>query len=110
MTDGMLIRELINDKELERYSVVILDEVHERSLNTDILLGILKQLVRKRSETQNPLKLILMSATIEVKKFVEYFDHEAPLLTIPGKLHPVEIYYTPKSVEDYLESAIKTAV
>jgi len=51
-----------------------------------------------------------MSATIEVKKFVEYFDHEAPLLTIPGKLHPVEIYYTPKSVEDYLESAIKTAV
>lgn len=69
MTDGMLIRELISDHNLEKYSIVILDEAHERSLNTDILLGILKKLVLKRSNSEKPLKLILMSATIEIQKF-----------------------------------------
>ena len=51
-----------------------------------------------------------MSATIEVKKFVNYFNNQAPLITIPGRLHEVDLYYTPKPIEDYLESAIKTAV
>ncbi len=69
----MLIRELMLDKTLSRYSYVFIDEAHERTLNTDILLGTLKELVQKRKNTDNPFRLILMSATIEIEKFVNYF-------------------------------------
>ena len=75
MTDNML-----ND-----YSVIILDEAHERTLNTDILLGILKGLVKLRQDSENPLKLIVMSATIEIDRLSDYFDNKAPILTIPGR-------------------------
>ena len=72
-TDGMLIRELMMDKTLSWYSYVFIDEAHERTLNTDILLGTLKELVAKRKDTDNPLWLILMSSTIEIEKFFNYF-------------------------------------
>lgn len=108
VTDGMLIRELISDRNLSHYSAILIDEAHERGINTDILLGVLKDLVKKRAKT-NPLKLIIMSATIEIERFVTYFEKKAPVLTIPGRQHPVEVYYTPRPEEDYLSAAIKTA-
>ena len=85
MTDGMLIRELMLDNSLKKFSTVILDEAHERTLNNDILMGVLKQLVEKRKKTENPLKLIIMSATIEIERFQHYFDDQAPVLQIPGR-------------------------
>ena len=83
MTDDMLLREAMNDSKLEQYSTIILDEVHERTLSTDILMGLLKSLVKKRRD----LKIIIMSATLDAAKFQKYFslrtDVVAPLFKVP---------------------------
>ncbi|CRG94001.1 pre-mRNA-splicing factor ATP-dependent RNA helicase PRP16, putative [Plasmodium gallinaceum] len=105
VTDGILLRETLNDKELDKYSVIIMDEAHERSINTDVLLGILKNICLKR----NDLKLLVTSATIDSKKFSEFFGN-APIYNIQGRTFKVHIEYLRTPCHDYIECAVQKAI
>lgn len=103
MTDGMLLREFMTEPDLAGYSAIMVDEAHERTVHTDILLALLKDLARERPQ----LKLLISSATMNAEKFAKYFD-DAPIFNIPGRRYPVDIYYTPAPEANYLTAAITT--
>ncbi|XP_062075959.1 pre-mRNA-splicing factor ATP-dependent RNA helicase DEAH1-like [Humulus lupulus] len=105
MTDGVLLREFLGEPDLASYSGVMVDEAHERTLSTDILFGLLKDIARLRPD----LKLLISSATLDAEKFSGYFD-SAPIYNIPGRRYPVEIHYTKVPEADYLDAAIVSAL
>ncbi|KAH8078722.1 P-loop containing nucleoside triphosphate hydrolase protein [Cristinia sonorae] len=122
VTDGMIIRELLSDELLSKYSIVIVDEAHERTLRTDLLLANLKSIIKRRNagegtskggkekgraQRTNPLKVVIMSATLDAEKFSKYYGN-AKVLYVQGRQHPVTIYHTAASQQDYVDSAMRT--
>ncbi|KAJ2529256.1 hypothetical protein GGH20_002305, partial [Coemansia sp. RSA 1937] len=105
MTDGLLFREFMTEPDLASYSVIMIDESHERTLHTDILFALVKDIARFRPD----LKLLISSATMDAQKFSKYFD-DAPIFKIPGRPYPVGIYYTKAPEANYLQASIATVL
>ncbi|ENG9289986.1 ATP-dependent RNA helicase HrpA [Vibrio cholerae] len=99
MTDGILLAEIQNDRFLNQYDTIIIDEAHERSLNIDFILGYLKQLLPRRPD----LKVIITSATIDPERFSKHFNN-APIIEVSGRTYPVEVRYRPLAGDDDSES------
>ncbi|KAI0039680.1 P-loop containing nucleoside triphosphate hydrolase protein [Auriscalpium vulgare] len=120
MTDGVLLRELVTDFLLLRYSIIIIDEAHERSMNTDILIGVLSRVIKLREamwkegkDGIKPLRLIIMSATLRVADFAEnrtLFFTPPPIITVPARQHPVTVHFNRRTNSDYVSEAIRKAM
>jgi ATP-dependent RNA helicase DHX37/DHR1 len=116
MTDGVLLREVSNDIALRKYSAIIIDEAHERSVNTDILIGMLSRVVKLRKEmadeggTMKPLKLIIMSATLRIADLTKnpiLFPTPPPVLDIEGRQFPVTMHFARQTRVDYVDELYK---
>lgn len=116
MTDGVLLREVAQDITLKKYSAIIVDEAHERSVNTDILVGMLSRVVKLRSDlskedpTVTPLKLIIMSATLRIEDMTQnpkLFKTPPPVLEVEGRQYPVTVHFSRRTSHDYVEEAFK---
>ena len=114
MTDGILLREMANDFLLTKYSVVVVDEAHERTVNTDVLIGMLTRCVKLRNEmaeedglNKKPLKLIIMSATLRIDDFMKnsklFKDGKPPLLDVEGRQFNVEVHFTRRTRADFVD-------
>ncbi|RVE47545.1 hypothetical protein evm_007804 [Chilo suppressalis] len=113
MTDGVLLKEVQSDFLLSKYSVVIIDEAHERSVYTDILLGLLSRIVPLRRKRGNPLRLIIMSATLRVEDFTEnirLFKEPPPVIKIDSRQFPVTVHFNKHTYKDYLKEAYRKTV
>ncbi|XP_013417202.1 probable ATP-dependent RNA helicase DHX35 [Lingula anatina] len=115
MTDGMLVREMMQDPLLSKYSVVMLDEVHERTIHTDIILGLLKKIQKKRKD----LRLIVASATMDAEEFKDFFNTNetgdsrndtAAVLSVEGRMFPVDVHYSLDPVPNYVKATVETAI
>ncbi|KAJ9475018.1 putative ATP-dependent RNA helicase DHR1 [Pseudozyma hubeiensis] len=119
MTDGVLLRELATDFLLTKYSAIMVDEAHERSINTDVLIGVLSRVVRLREKRwlegvadARPLRLIIMSATLRVSDFTEnttLFPIPPPVINIDARQHPVSVHFNRKTVQDYITESVSKA-
>ncbi|XP_034326251.2 probable ATP-dependent RNA helicase DHX34 [Magallana gigas] len=96
LTEGLLLRQMTSDALLSQYNVIVIDEVHERHIHTDFLLGVMKCLLQHRKD----LKLVLMSATININLFSNYFDG-APVVKVPGRLYPIQLEYVPSRKDEF---------
>jgi ATP-dependent RNA helicase DHX8/PRP22 len=105
MTDGMLLREALIDRDMSQYSVVMLDEAHERTIHTDVLFGIMKEVAKRRDD----FRLIVTSATLDAEKFSNYFG-DCKIFRIPGRTFPVEILYTKEAESDYMDASLTTVM